>query len=102
MAVPQGEQQSTVDLTGAEWQGTLWPHFIGSGDAGEARRRVLDEVLQHGSRSRLTAVLLALGVRVVVDHLAAHDRLDDALDGVAGADDATIDRWAADLRRLPD
>lgn len=94
------ERDPVIDLVGAEWQGTLWPHFVGSGHAGDARRTVLDDVLGHGARTRLTAVLLSLGVRVVLDRLVGHPDLAAALDAIAGADDATIDRWAADLGDL--
>jgi hypothetical protein len=89
------ERDPVVDLVGAEWQGTLWPHFMGGGVAGDARRVVLDDVIAHEARTRLTAVLLSLGVRIVLDRLVDQPDLASALDAIAGADDATIDRWAA-------
>jgi len=98
------EREPVLDLVGAEWQTVLWPRFTGGGAARAHRQRVLDEILAHHERGRLTAALLALGARVVLDRVADAAPLPDGLtallDALATADDATIDAWAADLDGL--
>ena len=98
------DREPVLDLVGAEWQEVLWPRFTGSGPAQAHRQAVLDEVLGHEARGRLTAALLALGARVVLDELSVAgvwpDDLRRVLDALATADDAELDRWAADLGTL--
>ena len=93
-----------LDLVGVEWQTILWPRFTGSGAAQDHRRHVLDEVLDHDQRARLTAAILALGVRVVLDELSVAgvwpEDLRRVLDALASADDADLDRWAKGLGDL--
>ena len=99
---PDGEP--VLDLVGAEWQTILWPRLTGSGPAQQHRQQILDEVLRHDARGRLTAAILAVGARAVLDQLSTAavwpDELASVLDVLASAGDADLDRWAADFGAL--
>jgi hypothetical protein len=73
---------------------------MGQGDSRNGRGNVLELIMGEDEREAISAAIVALGARIVLDHLAGSAFTESMLDRLRQATDADLDRWAEDLEEL--